>query len=42
MGISKQTCERIQAMYKAGYTCKEIAETFGLREGTVQVICNHK
>ena len=41
MGISKQTCERIKAMYNAGYSCKEIAETFGISENMVQAVCNH-
>lgn len=40
MGISKTTCETIKKMFEAGYTIKELAKTFGLREGTVRVICH--
>lgn len=40
MGISEATCEKIRALLKAGYTTKKIAETFGLREGTIRVICH--
>ena len=39
MGISELTCERIRMLHKRfGYTCEELAETFGLRVGTVRVI----
>ncbi len=35
---TEQTCEKIRVMYRAGYSIAELAETFGLREGTIRVI----
>lgn len=40
MGIHEKDLKKIRAMFKAGYTVKEIAKTFGLREGLVQTICH--
>lgn len=42
MGISGKTCEKMKAMFLAGYTVKEIASKFGLREGTVRTIVGVK
>lgn len=39
MGIEKQTCEKIRALYRAGYAVEEIAKFFGLHVGTIKVIC---
>lgn len=40
MGISIKTCEKINTMFAAGYSVKELAEKFDIREGMIRVICN--
>ena len=40
MGITKETCAKIKALFDAGYTCVEIAEKFGLKESLIRSIVN--
>ena len=40
MGISKVAMDKIKALYKAGYTCKEIAEALGLSETVILAVVN--
>ena len=41
MGIRKTLCDKIKALYKAGYTAKELAERFNIKENIVLSIINH-
>lgn len=38
MSRREEKAEKIRAAFKAGYTVKEIAKTFGLNESTVRII----
>ena len=38
MAISETRARMIISLYREGYSIREIAEVFGLREGTVKVI----
>ena len=40
MGITKETLEKIKALFNAGYSCVEIAEKFGLPESMIRSIVN--
>jgi len=40
MGITLETINRIKAMAKAGYTCKEMADKLGIPEGVIRNIVN--
>lgn len=41
MGIRKELCDKIKALSKAGYTVKEIAETFNIKEGIIRSIISN-
>jgi uncharacterized protein YjcR len=38
MGITNEERTTINAMFNAGYTCKEIAEKLGFGESTIRAI----
>lgn len=38
MGISVKLCKKIRVMYKAGYSIKELADRYGIKEKNIEKI----
>lgn len=41
MGITKQTQEKIKALYADGHTCSEIAKMLNIPESIIKHICTN-
>jgi len=38
MGLTTEMINKMRAMHKAGYICKQISQIFGIKESLVKII----